>query len=524
MIANGIAVEHLKGAERYVDQVIRAASRGSPNGIKYLGMQRCTPREEFAVSTRKRGVKRTCDTARSDLYLVKLFFEYKGKPLESRYLYLPFVGDAGTITIGGSRFTITPILSDRVISVGVENIFIRLLRDRLTLERTQHHFMIDDRREAVLVAWSSIYHKNAKQKSLRRTTKAECSLMHYLFCKYGFTDTFLKFGKCKPIVGLAEINKTVYPEDEWVICQSAPGKPRNIIKGTYWEASQIRVAVRKSELTPMVRSMLGGFFYVVDHFPTRVQPQWVEQRRLWMVLMGHVIFSGNVNEGQLYSDVEDHMGSLDEYLDDIIIQKLAEIGTHVNDIYELFAVTIERFNELVRTAQDKVASMYDKELSILYYVLFEISSAAFKLFFKLKAASKKGRNGSGRELTDKEINNTINLTLRMGSVYGMIKGHGEVTTISVPGDNKATKITSMLVPQSGSNRISNRKDRSMPTDPSRRLHVSVAEIGGYSNLPKSEPSGRARLNPHVKVDSKGLVLRDPAWVPLLDEIQEMFKH
>ena len=117
----------------------------------------------------------------------------------------------------------------------------------------------------------------------------------------------------------------------------------------------------------------------------------------------------------------------------------------------------------------------------------------------------------------------MGITLRQGLIFGMIKGHGEVSTISYSGDNKVTRITTLLKPQSGSNRTSARKDRANLSDPSRRLHVSVAEIGGYSNMPKSEPSGRERINPHTRVNSKGVVERNPARLALLDEVQDLIK-
>lgn len=515
-LANGLAVKHFHQVEDYVHQVFKSAARGFPVGLEYMGCRRCTPTEEFAVVTKKKGSKRMFDVARSDIYMMQYNFRYKGEDLEPRYLYLPFVGDAGTITLGGSRFNISPVLMDRVISVGVSNIFVRLLRDRLTFERMSQHYMIDGRRETVQVAWSQIYHKNAKMKKLRPTVKANCTVMHYLLCKYGFKDAFLKFGNCRPVVGGAEINKNVYPESEWVICSSTQVKPKGCGRGFY-EPTTIRVAVRKEELTPMVKNMLGGFFYVVDHFPSLMLPEWVDHRRQWMILLGHIIFSGTVNAGKLYDDIDDHMTSLDEYLDGLVVTKLRDIGVPVEDIYQLFGVVIEKFNDWLLAATDKVASMYDKELAILPFSLYEITSAIFKLYFKLKAASKK-------ELTAKEIVATMNLTLRTGLVFSITKGHGEVSTISCPGDNKATKITAMLVPQSSSNRQSSRKDRAGLNDPSKRLHVSVAEVGGYSNLPKSEPSGRSRLNPHLQVDAKGVVLRKPSYVEWLDSIQELIKR
>lgn len=517
VIANGLAVTHMAHCEEYVHQVFTAASKGFPEGLVYTGCHRCTPQEEFNIAT-KRGAKRTFDVARSDLYLMKYFFKYKGVELEPRYLYLPFVGDGGSITLGGSRFNVSPILSDRVISVGVANIFVRLLRDRLTFERSSFNFMIDDKRETVQVSWSLIYHKNSKMKKLRATVKANCSLMHYLFCKYGFTDTFLKFGKCSPIIGGAEINKNVYPDDEWVICSSTQVKPKGCGRGFY-EPTDIRIAIRRSEITPMVKNMLGGFFYIVDHFPSRIKPtlEYVDSKRLWMVLLGHVIFSGTINEGKLYDDINDHITSLDEYLDSLVIIKLKEIDVPVDDIYQLFALIIENFNDWLLAATDKVSSMYNKELSILYYVLYEISSAIFKLYFKLKAASKK-------ELTAKEITATMKMTLRPGLIYSMTRNHGEVSSISSSGDNKAFKITAMLIPQSSSSRMSSRKDRAVLNDPAKRLHSSIAEVGGYSNLPKSCPDGRARINPCIQIAPNGLVLRNQKFVDLLDGIQAEIKR
>lgn len=515
LICNGIATEHMKKAEEYVDSVLRSAAKGFPEGLVYLGSERCTPEEELRSQTKRHGTKQLYDTARSDIYTMKYKFEYKGvRILPDRLLALPFVSDANTITISGSKFNIAPILSDRVISIGVNNIFVRLLRDKLTFERSRHDYMINDKRETVQVSWSSVYHKTNKTKKLRQTVKANSTLMHYLLCRYGFTDTFQIFGKCKPIVGGAEININTYPEDTWVICSSTQIKPKGCGRG-YYEPTHLRVAVRIEELTPMVKNMLGGFFYIVDHFPSRIKIEFIDSRRLWMVLLGFIIFSGTVNEGILHDDVEDHIKSLDEYLDSVVMYKLKDIGINVTDIYQLFALIIEKFNDWILESAGNVSSMYDKELSVLYYVLYEITSAIFKLYFKLKAVSKK-------ELTAKEIVGIMNMFLKTGLAYSIVKpGHGEVSTVNYSGDNKVFKSTSLLKPQSESSKLTGRKDRAVMRDPTKFLHVSVAEIGGYSNLPKSEPSGRSRINPCVRLDERSMVLRNPKFKDMLDEIQKI---
>jgi hypothetical protein len=523
LIANGLAVEHMQEIHvvKYIDSVFKSAAKGFPEGLTYEGCRRCTPQEEFNEASRKKGNnKRMFDVAVSQLYMMKYFFMYKGQEIV-RYMYLPFVGDSGSIIVSGSRFNISPVLSDRVISVGTDTVFVRLLRDVLTFERVPQNFNANGQREQANVAWAMIYHKSAKMKKIRPTVKAHSTMMHYLFCKYGLMKTFEMFGQCTPVVGGVEINEHTYPSDQWVVCSSTQIKPKGFGRGLY-EPSSLRIAVKREDYErTMVRNMIGGLFYVVDHFPSRIKPEYVnntmpqymDNTRTWIILMGHVLFSGSLPEGRLADDVEDHIRSLDEYIDSIVLMKFKEIGIPATDLYQFFAIVIEKISDWLFKASDKVNSMYDKELSILYFVLKDITTEIFKLYFKLKAASKK-------ELTKKDIEDRMNKTISTGLIFRITKQHNEVTTIASSGDNKALKITGVLVPQSSSSRQGSRKDRAVLDDPTRFLHVSVAEIGGYTNLPKSEPTGRSRINQWVQIDHSGLVLRNPKLAPMLDRIQD----
>ncbi|WP_144106756.1 hypothetical protein [Paraburkholderia sp. BCC1886] len=523
LIANGLAVTHLQEAEvlNYIDSVFRSAARGFPEGLTYAGWRRCTPMEELNEASRKKGNnKRMFDVAVSYLYMVKYFFNFKGKEIV-RYMYLPFVSEAGSITISGSRFFISPVLSDRVISVGTDTVFVRLLRDVLTFERVTQNFNVNGHREQANVAWAMIYHKSAKMRKIKPTVRAHSTMVHYLFCKYGLMKTFEMFAQCTPILGGKEINEDTYPSDQWVVCSSTQVKPKGFGRGLY-EPSTLRIAVKRVDYErTMVRNMIAGLFYVVDHFPTRVKPEYVnntlpqymDNTRTWIILMGHVLFSGNLPEGRLADDVEDHIRSLDEYIDSLVLKKFIEIGIPATDLYQFFGIIIEKITDWLFVAADKVNSMYDKELSILYFVLKDITTEIFKLYFKLKAASKK-------ELTEKDIVDRMNKTISTGLIFRITKQHNEVTTIASSGDNKALKITNVLVPQSSSSRQGNLKERANLNDPTQFLHVSFAEVGGYSNLPKSAPTGGSRINQRLKLDHSGLVLRDPRLAPMLDRYSE----
>lgn len=515
-IANGLSVKHIPYLEGYLNNVLEGVAKGFPKGLEYMGCSRCSPQEEFNEATKKKSTKRRFDVARTDLYMMKYQFRFEGVDLPPRYVYLPYVSTSGTITIGGSRYVMSPVLSDKVISIGTNSIFIRLLRDKLTFERVAHNLMINDTRETVQVVWSTVYHVPANLKKLVKTVKANCALVHYLFCKYGFTETFRRFGNCNPILGGVEINANNYPPSEYVICRSTQVKPKGFGK-FFYQATELRMAIRVEEFTPMVKSMVGGFFYIVDHFPTRLPKEYLDHTRQWIVLMGHILFSGTISEGKLYDDVSEHFKSLDEYIDSITSEQLREIGHDCSDLYQMFAIVINNFNEWLIGSAEKVCSMYDKELSILYYIAQNIIVAIHTLHYRLRTAAKK-------QLTEKGILNIMNATLKPGLIFAIRRQNACMTTVSYSGDNKIFKMTCILGSQSSSNRPTGKKNRARITDPAKRLHISVAEIGGYANLPKSEPTGRHRINPHVHMDAKGMVLRDPEKMNLLNSVQALIER
>lgn len=528
--ANGLAVEHLANPEDYIDQVFRSAAKGYPAPFKYIGHSRTTPIEEFNEQKRRtssnRGSKKQYDVARSDVFMEAFHFEFDGEELPKRYISLPYVGEAGTIYISGSRFVISPIMADRVISVGEDDLFVRLLRAKLTFKRLGHHFRVNGQTETVNVTWSEIHNGRNKTKGVTGAGKAKTTMMHYLLGKYGFTETFRKFGKCHPIIGGPEINANAYPADQWTICSSSQVRPRNSFRGNY-APSVVHVAIRNEEFTPVVKSMIAGFFYIADFFPQRITGDtykkdgrdvlYVDSTRLWMILMGQILFSSLSQEGQLADNIADHYHSLDYYIDIIVDQQLKEIGIKIDSVYDLFFIVIENFDKWVVDSGDKLTSVYNKELNVRHFLLQDITSSIMNMNFRLNAAAKKG-------LTRNEVIKIMDATLKSGKIFLISKNHGEVSTISAPGDNMAFKMTALLIPQSESNKKAKRNDRGVLTDPSKLLHVSVMEICCYSNLPKSEPSGRQRLNHAAPLTDRNVVDRHAQYIEMLDATQDRMRR
>jgi len=530
-ITNGIATKHARERERYVDEMFRAIAKGFPPGLEYHGGTPCSPEEEFANLSkrqprrgrRKQGVqqsKREFDIARSDTYMVKYRFTYKGEEIKT-YLSLPDISDGGIIYLSGTRYLISPILADQVISVGLNDIFVVFSRSKVTFKRMNVRFYADGRLETVYQPHSQVHHKKDKSKNKPKIAM-KTTMFHYLLCKYGFDETFTRFAGTRPkVVKRADYNVDDYPTDDWVACSTATmSKPKTYGYFDYVPTDLIvlvpRVDYEDPKKANMIQSMIGSFYYLADHFSQRIQPEYLESLRLWRILMGLILWGDHIPQGELHDDISTHIESLDEYVDERLRIKFRHINMQVNDIYEFFAIVIDRLSDWILGARDNISSLYGKELSVLYYVFYDLLSAINNFYFRIKAASSK------KELTVTDINNHLASTIRTGFIYSLLKGSGVISTVSSPNGNKALKLTAIMVPQSKSTKM--RKGDTRGQDPSKRLHVSNAEIGGFCNLPKSEPSAWARVNPCVKTDNRGAVLRDPRFVDMLDTYQDWIKQ
>lgn len=527
-VCRGFAVSEMEQIETYVDRIIRCAEESFPKGFRYKGYERCTPHEEYNIVTAKRHNKQCYELARSDVYMVKYHFEFTNsegiiEEIKPRAIYLPFTRDCGRITILGSDFQISPTLADKAISIGIDNLFIPLYRDKLIFKRLVHSFMVDGVRQNSYVIWSSIYHtskRNTKNvPTQRKTIDVEATNMHYLFCKYGFTRTFVEFGNADVRVGQDDINEKNYPPSEWRICSSmyhgTALRPKGVRNKAY-KTSPVRLAIRHEHYNATTESMIAGFFYIVDHFPERMFPEYIDNTHQWMVLMGHVYISEHESVGKLANSIEAHIESLDDYVDVLSMEELRKEGIHVTDIYELFMFVIENFSTLITMGNASVSSMYDKRLKVLRYVAFDIIKAVFNTTFALKKHSKK-------QLTKKEVLDILNKEFKQELIMGINRGHSEVSSISSPGDNMIFKITSNIVLQTSSTGGARSKKSSI-VEPSKFLDASIAEVGSFTNLPKSEPTGRNRINPYVQTSDDGSIVRKEHLRELIDKTQRAIQR
>lgn len=519
-VMNGLAVKHLKKVFSFVDALIKSASNGFPEGLVYNGYKVCTPTEEFNELIRRRSSKPVFEIARNDLVMVRYHFSFNGEELEPRYLYLPYVQEAGLITIRDATYSISPVLADKSISVGDNRIFIPLEGAKLTFERISHNFYLNGERETVDVIYSKIYNRSAKGVAVGGIPKvtAKHTLMHYLLCKYGLRETFKRFCNVDILVGTSiTINEDEIDTSVWHICSSTKFKPKGV-KSKFYIASDLKIAIKTHDYNVTTSSMIGSFFYILDHFPDRVKTEYVDDVILWRILLGHLIFGSDSGEGRLIDDVNSHMNSVDEYMDDHSKDRLIKDGINVDTIYDLFVYIIGSLPLMLLESENSEATMYNKQIMILRYVLFDINKAIYNFKYAVMKMNKD-------KISKKEILKAMQFQLKTDVICKINRQHGEISSISSPGDNKYFKITATLIPQTSATGGSKRsKGKSSLFDPSKFLHSSIAEVGSYTNQPKSQPDGRTRINPYVMIDDEGNILRNPKFIELINNVQKKIQR
>lgn len=516
LVTDGLAVTEMERVEEYIDQVWQCAAVDFPKGLVYKGYRRLTPDQEYHVNTHRTTNSPTMEIARSDVYMVAYQLALNGEDLPREcYVNLPIVYDGGIMHIRGSKYSICPVLADSSMSVGMDSIFISLLRDNITFRRLNHHFYENGRLVSAFVVWSALHH-DVKNSVRPGGTRPLTTLAHYLFARQGVTETFEKYANAHVKVGNdTEITVQSYPLTDWVHFRSY-GKPAGSGRNMNYVSSDVVIAVPIQEVTETVRNLIAGFFYVADYFPRRVTPEDIDEVYLWRALLGNAIWGFGGSEGRMVEQVNEHLSSLGRYVDNEARREFNEDGIHIDNLFDLFRYLIDNFTNRLIDSYEHLPSMYDRRLMVLRYVMRGLVASINLFMYRVSASQKK-------QLTAKDVSELLKDNIATNVILRINSGHGEVDTgVSSPGDNKFFKITSRIVKQVNS---SGQRARNFSmTDPANALHPSIAQAGNFLTPSGSSPSGHERINPFVQLGPGRIVKQREETREFFDELEAQIRR
>jgi hypothetical protein len=500
LMVEGFCYNRLKNAVEYIDNYIKySVTNKTKTHLEYLGYRRLSPKEEIKSIS---GTRLSYDVAENSIYPVEFIFRYGEEKEDRKYiLYLPYLSKGNLIKLSGTSFLVSPVLADKVISIGENIIFINIVTAKYNFERVICSVKCNNIYKRVPVIVTRLYKNQSKK--LTDTTHALPTVLHYLLAVHGYTKTM------EMILGY--VPKPVYNTDnvdttEYNVISSVGIKPKEYIRDRFnYSPTNISFLVGKEHNFDQATYVLGNVFYLIDNFPEYVTIDHLDDLFLWKKLMGEIIHSGNHQISYIMEKIDAHFKDLASNFDSVTHQKLLDIGHEASNLVDLLMVIFKNFNNWILSTE--VKSLYNnKSYECELYVLSKITSGITRAVLDI---SKEELRIDNAPLEEKIVNKILTKYLRPKSIF-RLKKELYVTSVNYSGDHLYPKNTALVVEQESdpinvATNINSAADR-------KKLTASMITIGSIFGLPKNNPTPLIRLNPYVNVDDRsGTVLPHPIY-------------
>lgn len=517
--AGGFAKHEVAKSVQYIDDIFRCANQSFPEGLLYENPEICTPEKTFNVfmdRAKKNDRKYVYDFARTDVFLAQFNLSYNGTPLAPIYLYLPFTNDAGMMTIRDKAFYIKPVVADPLISVSGDGLFLPLNQTKMTTRARSHYVYRDDRLVQIKILDTTIHHtlrdvqrKDNKEAKQRITTNA-----HYLFCKEGYKDTFLKYFNATVVAGYRdEITVQNYPKDEWVIYTSMEDRKfLQLSEEPEWQDHKVALAVKRSDVDKSVESVVGAFFYILDLLPDVEDINFLDDTAWWTIKMGKIILGIEEDHRILMKKMGSHFKAIDSYIDPMAINLMRDNDIYITDMYDYLAWLINNYDDYMNRPNSAPSTMYGKYLMVNRYIFQGIREAIFKAVYEL-------RQKKPEKLTAKIIHTVLSGKLKPDLITKINNNFPNVSAVISSSDSKLLKMGIEMVPQDNMRQSKQEKQPKMLQNPKWQFDPSYIDVGGFSSMSKHEPLGKDTGNPKMNVGINGQIHPQEELADALAEVE-----
>jgi len=519
-ITHGIARKILPKAPSYINSLFVSGMKGVTSGIdfKYLGYRRLTPLEDynnqFAISMNRDNI----DISKSTLYKVEYIFALNGEEIR-RVLSLPYVEEGGILALSDALYTVSPVLTEYVISSDGNDVFTRLLKDKLLYKKIEKNILVNGVKKHLPTIITRLY------KFTKNNVNDKIPIALMLFIKHGFKEVFKKYFNLEvEIIRDENINLDLYKDK--TVYSSMSLKPR-ILQDNNYRPHHLHIivnTVKPSKFCDTVVNSLMSTFDLINVYSLNVISIVKSENRdreqmFWKILLGKMIFKNVYTADKIISSIDEYLAVVEGYIDPVIDTKLRENNVHVDDFYELLAYVIEHFDDIVINSERRSTSISHRYIDINYYMLYQIIEGINKALYGINKESLK------KEMTIKDVNKIFNKHLSSKKIYSLIGYKGTsiaLTSLDYSGDNYVSKVTAILQEQNAANGIYASKTNAFPKA-IRSIHSDDLYIGTLLYLKKKAPSCRLSINHFADVDvdsGKFLVTKDMSR--RLNKLEDLF--
>ena len=562
----GIAKGVFESIPDYINKMIQISmEKINPNiDLRYKGYKICTPEEELMEDALSRASNKPADIAANNAYLAVFEFEHNGQPMP-KYIYLPYCDPGNIFVISGTKYVVMPILTDLVISVKPDKIFVRLHRDKIhvTSERKRVILNGNPNPEMPKLLFSSILNSGSKDK-MKPGGKTPLGL--YLLCKYGLRETLRKYTTLKEgdILIKYDPYDKITNEDfkDYDIYSTVGERPKSYDKGVAYRKHKIKVLVHKDvKLDPLLTNIIGGIIISFDIAngkieadlvnyldeglikeaayqdilakypkPNKMELKEIEayrkdfnktlirEKNVWRLLLGRGMYKSEISVDKIIIDLEEHITALDSYVDEIIKRKLANVGVMIDDFWDMLVYIISIYAHSVNNAKEYNRNVNHIHIDIHYYICYYIIIGFNRAIKQINQRYEKlGQRSPSKEEIKKIINNNISEKV----IYNLVKSSSASLALAqadVSNDSLYYKATAQLENQNRGEGV-HRGGKTPFPDNIKTLTASMFAYGSLLYLIKSAPSPSLRANPWGQWDEiTGHVIIPDYLQPAIDKL------
>ncbi len=502
-VVEGTAKYVLKVIPEFFDDIIKSSIRSlSPSiNLTYEGYRRLTPKEEFNRMIVSDINKTTYDLAVSDLYMVEYIFKYNNEIIR-RPLYLPFTNDGNIIQISNTKYSIVPVLSDTVISPSYNEVFVRLLKDKLTFKSTTRNFIINGEKQPGQIVYTRIV-KTSTMNLSDNIGKPLTAVSLYLLGEYGFKETMKRY--CKTDKYVITNQDTTNLKAEYNIFESTRIKPRSLKEYGY-NGHEVKICLHKSiEITPFLENFIFGIIYTLDILPEHADDMITvsnmdnieEERLYWRIMLGRITYKNSFSIDRIVDDMNEHFDTLQGYLDNLIKTKLRENGIRVNNFFDLLVNILDNYNIWLINSKEYNSDINNRYIDMLYYIMYDIIVGFNKVILNINK-----RAGKKANLSQKEIVKIFTNELSPRKIFTLVKSQSQNLALMLcdsSTDIKYPKVTALLEDQSRGNGVKRGSKTQFP-ESTKTLKGHDLYLGSLLFLTKTAPSPRFRANLYMNYD------------------------
>lgn len=490
-IAKGLAYLDCKKIPDLIHQILKSAFSDPTLGLIYNSCAVCSP-DEGAEEIHKASSS-GYDISQSDMYLMKYRFTY-GASLDKnidRFRWTPFIRPGNIIMIGGSSLIARPVISDKIISPGNENTFIRLLRAKIALTKSNYSCAANGQRTLDMsIPEMSMFTKKVTAKA----TNCRGTVLLYILGQYGLKRTveMLHLPQITPMhyVDCLKLDTTRYVVYSSVLATNA-GNPDSLV-----------MVINAEDRSNAVDQFMCNIFYLLDNHQFTLSE--LDNIGSWRRLLGLILY-GDKNAFWITQHMERQYDSwINAYMPSVMIDMikldfgdLIDPNLHQDGFFKVLLVTFMNYDKWLSIAGEISASAYDKSYTVNYYLLYDTITKINKIVWELYEAKE------NNTLTDSFILKCLRRNFTLRGVYRL----NDITNLSAMSlsshvSNYVMKQSTMMSLQLNSNGATGaqRKGNGPVADPSTLLHETHLIAGTLSAIGSKRMSPLSTANVFAPLD------------------------